>query len=88
MKYAFARDDNRVGAPDFDPSFKEAGESGARLGHLIKQMPWILTVMKVLPDRVQTFLNPAMASYIKLNKVRWQHSLNISAFSGIKSALI
>ena len=69
MEYAFARSDNRLLAPDFDPSFKEAGEAGAKLGHFVKQMPWVLTLMKLLPDSVQITLNPVMASYIKLNKV-------------------
>jgi hypothetical protein len=69
MKYAFSRDENRVGAADFDPSFKEAGEIGARLGHFIKQFPWILTLMKILPDSAQTIMHPEMAVYIKLNKV-------------------
>ena len=70
MEYAFARSDNRLLAPDFDPSFKEAGEAGAKLGHFVKQMPWVLSAMKLLPDSAQTSLNPVMASYIKLNKVR------------------
>ncbi|KAJ9624370.1 hypothetical protein H2204_010823 [Knufia peltigerae] len=68
MEYAFARSDNRLLAPDFDPSFKEAGEAGAKLGHFVKQMPWVLTLMKVMPDSVQIALNPVMASYIKLNQ--------------------
>lgn len=79
MKYSFLRDDDRVGAPDFDPSLKEAGESGARMNHLTKQMPWILPIMKMLPDRVQTLFDPSMASYIKLNKVRCQHRVHVSA---------
>ena len=69
-EYAFARNDNRLLAHDFDPSFKEAGEAGAKLGHFVKQMPWVLTLMKLLPDSVQISLNPVMASYIRLNQVQ------------------
>ena len=69
-EYAFARTHNRLMAHDFDPSFKEAGEAGAKLGHFVKQMPWVLTVMKLLPDSVQISLNPVMASYIRLNQVQ------------------
>lgn len=76
MEYAFARSDNRLLAQDFDPSFKEAGEAGAKLGHFVKQMPWILTLMKVMPDSVQIALNPVMASYIRLNQVKFP---NLSA---------
>lgn len=69
MEYAFAASDERVLAPDFDPSFKEAGEAGAKLGALVKQMPWLLSIMKLLPDSAQMSLNPVMASYIKLQQV-------------------
>jgi hypothetical protein len=69
MKYAFARDENRIEAADFDPSFKLAGETAARLGHLIKQLPWMLDIMQLLPDSVQTAMEPDMAVYIKLQKV-------------------
>jgi hypothetical protein len=71
MDYAFGRNEDRLSASDFDPSFKEAGEAGAKLGHLVKQLPWLLQIMKKLPDNVQVTLNPVMASYIKLNQVCW-----------------
>ncbi|KAJ9607386.1 hypothetical protein H2200_008459 [Cladophialophora chaetospira] len=67
-EYAFARNDNRLMAHDFDPSFKEAGEAGAKIGHFVKQMPWVLTLMRLLPDSVSIYLNPVMASYIRLNQ--------------------
>ncbi|OCT53733.1 Trichodiene oxygenase [Cladophialophora carrionii] len=82
MEYAFARSDNRLLAHDFDPSFKEAGEAGARIGHFVKQMPWVLTLMKVLPDSAQLALNPVMASYIKLNKDVIRHVSEIYAHRG------
>ncbi len=87
MEYAFGRSDNRLLAPDFDPSFKEAGEAGARLGHFVKQMPWVLTMMKLLPDSVQTTLNPVMASFIKLNKVTTPGYVH-SALSIIRSYVV
>ncbi|EXJ64290.1 hypothetical protein A1O7_00626 [Cladophialophora yegresii CBS 114405] len=82
QEYAFARSDNRLLAHDFDPSFKEAGEAGAKIGHFVKQMPWVLTLMKVLPDSVQIALNPVMASYIKLNKDVIRHVSEIHAHRG------
>jgi hypothetical protein len=69
MHYAFARDANRIMAADFDPSFKVAGETAARIGHFIKQFPWMLSVMQLLPDSVQTAMEPDMAVYIKLQQV-------------------
>ncbi|KIW31219.1 uncharacterized protein PV07_02885 [Cladophialophora immunda] len=82
MEYAFGRSDNRLLAPDFDPSFKEAGEAGAKLGHFVKQMPWVLTLMKILPDSVQIALNPVMASYINLNKDIIRHVSEIYSHRG------
>ncbi|KAF2802219.1 cytochrome P450 [Mytilinidion resinicola] len=63
MEYAFGRSDHRMNAPDFDPSFKIAGEIGAKLGHFIKQFPWILALMKVLPDKAHTIAYPEMATH-------------------------
>ena len=85
MKYAFARDENRIGAADFDPSFKEAGEIAARLGHFIKQFPWILDVMQFLPDSAQTAMQPEMAVYIKLQKVSriWRINPNFPSYRSI-----
>jgi hypothetical protein len=71
MQYAFSRHEDRVGAHDFDPSFKEAGEAGAKMGHLVKQMPWLLH-MRLLPDSFQMMLNPTIAAYLKLNQVSFK----------------
>jgi hypothetical protein len=77
MEYSFGRSDNRLLAHDFDPSFKEAGEAGAKLGHFVKQMPWVLKIMKVLPDSAQVALNPVMASFIKLNQVCFSLTISV-----------
>ncbi|KAF2494452.1 oxoglutarate/iron-dependent oxygenase [Lophium mytilinum] len=82
MEYAFGRSDHRMDAPDFDPSFKIAGEIGAKLGHFIKQFPWILTLMKVLPDKAQTIAYSEMATYIKLNKDIIRHVSEIQSHRG------
>jgi hypothetical protein len=81
MKYAFARDENRIGAADFDPSFKVAGEIAARIGHFIKQFPWILDIMQLLPDSAQTAMQPEMAVYIKLQEVSRTLRINLNIFS-------
>lgn len=79
MEYAFARNNNHVGAPVLDPGFKEVGHSSARLRHFAKHMPWIMSVMKALPENVLTFLNPEVAAYLELDKVYYEaHSFNIA----------
>lgn len=67
--YALGRNDNRVEAKDFDPSFHDASVVGSTMGHLTKQMPWILSLMQSLPDSAAVMMNPDMASYVKLQRV-------------------
>jgi hypothetical protein len=69
MQYAFARNDNRVEAKDFDPSFHDASIVGSTMGHMTKAMPWILTLMQTLPESITVALDPNMASYVKLQRV-------------------
>jgi hypothetical protein len=69
MEYAFARCDHRIEAPDFDPSFHDASIVGSTMGHMTKQLPWVLPLMQTLPDWVTIKLNSDMASYVKLQKV-------------------
>ena len=38
------------------------------MGHLIKQMPWILSLMTSLPDSWTVKMDPNMASYVKLQR--------------------
>jgi hypothetical protein len=39
------------------------------MGHLTKQITWILPLMQAMPDWVTIQLNADMASYVKLQKV-------------------
>ncbi|KAL3420072.1 cytochrome P450 [Phlyctema vagabunda] len=68
MQYAFARSDHRLEAPDFDPSFHDASVVGSTMGHLTKQITWILPLMQSMPDWVTIRLNANMASYVKLQR--------------------
>ncbi|OCL12778.1 cytochrome P450 [Glonium stellatum] len=69
MQYAFGRSENRVEAPDFDPSFHDASVSGISVAHLSKHFPWILNLMMSLPDKASIVMNPNMFSFIKLKRV-------------------
>jgi hypothetical protein len=69
MEYAYARSEHRLDADDFDPSFHDASVAGTVMGHLTKQMPWILSIMTSLPDWVAVSMNPDMASYVNLQRV-------------------
>lgn len=69
MEYAFARNDNRVSAPDFGPCFKEVSSGGARIRHFAKHFPSLLSLLKMLPESVQMSLNPELCTLINLDKV-------------------
>lgn len=69
MEYAFGRCDHRIEAKDFDPSFHDASIVGSTMGHMTKQLTWVLPLMQTLPDWVTIKLNSDMASYVKLQKV-------------------
>lgn len=71
MQYAFARCDHRIEAKDFDPSFHDASIVGSTMGHLTKQITWILPLMQAMPDWVTIRLNADMASYVNLQKVSY-----------------
>jgi hypothetical protein len=79
--YALGRNDSRVEAKDFDPSFHDASVVGSTMGHLTKQMPWILHLMQSLPDSAAVMMNPDMASYIKLQRVSGHISKTISGLT-------
>lgn len=68
MEYAFGRCDHRIEAKDFDPSFHDASIVGSTMGHMTKQLTWVLPLMQTLPDWVTIKLNSDMASYVKLQK--------------------
>jgi len=69
QEYAFARSDHRVDQDDFEPTFHDASVAGSTGGALIKQYPWILPLMKVLPDSFMTWLDPNMKSFFDLQAV-------------------
>jgi hypothetical protein len=73
-QYALGQNDNRVLAKDFDPSFHDASVAGSTMGHLTKQFPLIIDIMQLLPDNVTVLLDPNMASYLKLQRVRQARS--------------
>lgn len=65
MQYAFARSDNRLEAPDFDPSYRDAAFFGSTAGNFMKHAPWLNSLMQTLPDSVARLAHPAMASFIR-----------------------
>jgi cytochrome P450 len=69
MEYAFARSEHRIEQKDFDPSFHDASVAGSTMGAVTKQFPWIFPIMQSMPNRLATWMDPNMASYVNLQKV-------------------
>ena len=63
MTYS-ARCDNRLEAPDFDPSYHDASFFGSAAGSFLKHAPWVNNLMQALPNSVARLLHPAIASFI------------------------
>jgi hypothetical protein len=68
-EYAFGWSYNRLGKPDFDPSFHDACVAGLASAALMVQMPWIMKALKSMPEWLAIKLNPSYAQYILEQKV-------------------
>ncbi|KAK2055853.1 cytochrome P450 [Colletotrichum caudatum] len=64
--YAFGRSENRLTAPDFDPSFRDAMLQGGKAGHVLKHFPLLMDALRKLPDSLLLKLSPAMGAYSQL----------------------
>jgi len=64
VTYSFARCDNRLEAPDFDPSYRDASFFGSTAGAFLKHAPWINDLMQSAPDAIARLLHPGLASFI------------------------
>jgi hypothetical protein len=42
---------NHLDSPDFSPAWVESMKAMAAAGHLMKQFPWLMTVIRTLPRR-------------------------------------
>lgn len=69
MNYSFGRCDNRLEAPDFDPSYRDASFFGSTASNLMKHMPWMNEVLQALPDSLASVLHPALAEFMKQKRV-------------------
>ncbi|KAK1470715.1 hypothetical protein CCUS01_00830 [Colletotrichum cuscutae] len=64
--YAFGKSENRLQAADFDPSFRDAMLQGGKAGHVLKQFPSLMDLLRKLPDSLLLKLSPAMGAYSQL----------------------
>lgn len=58
--YSLGRSWNHLDNPDFSPVWVETVKAIAAAGHLMKQFPWIFSVIRALPKSVVGAMGPGM----------------------------
>ncbi|KAF2435995.1 cytochrome P450 [Tothia fuscella] len=70
MSYSFGRSDNRIEAPDFDPSYRDASFFGSTMENPLKHAPWINQLFLAIPDSIARLLHPAMTEFIRQKRLK------------------
>ncbi|KAK7185562.1 hypothetical protein DPSP01_010758 [Paraphaeosphaeria sporulosa] len=70
VQYCFDRSDHHIEAPGFDPSFHETSFGAAKAISLLKHLPWLLTIMRALPESIAMKMGDEVSANIKLTKER------------------
>lgn len=69
MEYTLGKSDHSVEHPDFNPALHETIKLLGKSGHYMKLIPGIQGVLPFVPPSLITFLVPAMAPIVALQKV-------------------
>ena len=70
MSYSFGRCDNRIEAPDFDPTYRAASHFGSTMSNPLKHAPWINRFLQSIPDSIARLLHPGLTEFIRQKEVR------------------
>lgn len=68
--YAVNKSWNHLDSPDFSPLWVETIKAVTIAGALIKQFPWILPLVRVVPREVLRKMDPGMAMLLEFQEVR------------------
>jgi hypothetical protein len=60
---------NHLDSPDFSPAWVESMKAMAAAGHLMKQFPWLMTVIRTLPRRAVSAIDPGMVLILEAQDV-------------------
>jgi hypothetical protein len=69
MQYCFDRSDHHIEAPDFDPSYHNMSFNAGKGIAFLKHLPWLLSIMRALPESVAMKMGDEVSGNIKLTKV-------------------
>lgn len=70
MQYSFGRNDHRLEADNFDPTFHAVSFNAALQGTITRHNYWMMRIMKALPESMMIRMGPEAASFIILKRVR------------------
>lgn len=58
--YSLNRSWNHLDSPDFSPLWVETIKATGAAGHIMKQLPWLFSVIRALPRNVVGAMDPGM----------------------------
>jgi len=77
-EYAFATSDNLVEtSPDFHSDIHDALENVSEVGHILKQVPWLITAMQKVPRGIIRLFDDKIVSFIDFQQVEESVSSSI-----------
>lgn len=69
-EYCFGRSLDLVNSPDFAADWVEMVAAPSELGHLVKQCPWILPLLRKVPRPIVRSIVPGVAFLYEVQEVR------------------
>ncbi|PGH10574.1 hypothetical protein AJ79_05396 [Helicocarpus griseus UAMH5409] len=84
--YAFGLSYHSIEYPNFDSPFDAVTEDVARLVHVAGHFPWIVTILKALPQGLMQFLSPPLKKISKFQKEIGTQIQNIKSGQNNRSA--
>jgi hypothetical protein len=60
---------NLLDSPDFSPLWVETIKAIAAAGHIMKQFPWLFSVIRALPSSIVGAMNPGMLLLLESQEV-------------------
>lgn len=79
-EFCFGMSYNRLGDPNFDPSFQNRARAGIDLLPFLASFPFIMRTLEALPQFITSLLSPDYGDYIAEKKVFILAEISFSCF--------
>lgn len=70
MEYAYGRSDHRLEDRAWGPDYHDAVMEAGKQAGILKQMFFIFTIMKSIPEKVAIILSPSFDLVLRIQRVR------------------